>query len=472
MYTAGNVKFDATPYVNFAIGLMAKKKAEDDALTQYYEKLPSTINEAGMRDQDREPFMQGMNQVSQFWKQNKDAIKNPRIDGGAAQYNYEKMLRSQKELVEKSKNAAKTGLELGKLKFNKDFNYVFDDPKIMENVQQHDLPINHPDHKPLDIYEMTVPPKPLDLKDQTDFNKAIRDGLQFSEKEVGRQNLGNFKIKTTIQKAYDKDALATMGQRAGLFYDNDRRFRLPFANEYRQIISDPETLAEYTETFKEVYGKEPESQKDFFVAKQIMSNRIAATEEKTEDDVYGRQVAMENRRFANQKTMEGIRQSNRKAIKAYGAAKNAEEKEGILNKHINEQIADGDTAPTVTLNGKKYNGKFVKVPKSIEREFAVNEGGDNYKYADAFMITNDKKYVIPVYKSGKHTQSGNPVLDGAKSKPILMRDYKAMLAKEWLTKSDSKDELNDDFDDVDVTVVEEEVTPSKPTKAPKAGKYD
>jgi hypothetical protein len=292
MYTAGNVKFDATPYVNFAIGLMAKKKAEDDALTQYYEKLPSTINEAGMRDQDREPFMQGMNQVSQFWKQNKDAIKNPRIDGGAAQYNYEKMLRSQKELVEKSKNAAKTGLELGKLKFNKDFNYVFDDPKIMENVQQHDLPINHPDHKPLDIYEMTVPPKPLDLKDQTDFNKAIRDGLQFSEKEVGRQNLGNFKIKTTIQKAYDKDALATMGQRAGLFYDNDRRFRLPFANEYRQIISDPETLAEYTETFKEVYGKEPESQKDFFVAKQIMSNRIAATEEKTEDDVYGRQVAM------------------------------------------------------------------------------------------------------------------------------------------------------------------------------------
>src|SRR5688572_12541005 len=122
LYQGGNVKLDSSPYTNFAIQLMAKKKAEDDALDQYYSKLPSTINGAGMRDVDRQVFAQGMDGVMNFWKQNRDAIKNPRKDGGAAQFNYEKMVREQKEIVDRSKMAGKTDLELGKTRFNKDFN--------------------------------------------------------------------------------------------------------------------------------------------------------------------------------------------------------------------------------------------------------------------------------------------------------------------------------------------------------------
>jgi hypothetical protein len=371
-------------------------------------------------------------------------------------------------------------LEVGKMRLNKDFGYAFDDPKFMDDIKLHDLPVTDERHKTLDIYEMTIPPKPLDQKAIAAYNDSLVKGLKTSEEEAGRKNLGGFKTEITYKNHFGKEALATVGQRSMMFFDHDRSIRTSFAKEYKDIISDPERLAEHSEAFKEVYGKVPENEREFMAARDILNVKgMTSYEPKIVDDTYGRQVAMENRRFANQKTMEGIRQSNRKAIKAYGAAKNAEERDGILNNMINNQIAEGGQKFSVSHKGKKYQGTSILAPKSIQDKFMVwrkdANGNDVQVPPNTFIITDDKKHFIPVYvetdNKGKRitTREGDASqVVSTETQPYLIQDYKAMLGKELLTKTQMAGELNDDFEDEE----EEVVAPSKPKKSNKVGKID
>jgi hypothetical protein len=458
MYSGGNVRIDNSQYTNFAINLMAKKKAEDDALDQYYSKLPSTINEAGMRDQDRQVFSENMGQVMQYWKQNREAIKNPRKDGGAAQFNYEKMLRSQRELVDRSKQAGKIALEVGKLRFDGKNGHIFDDPYNVEAIKAHDLPVNHPDFKPIDLYDLATPPAPLTAKDFETEAKVITGGAAPSERVTGSRNIGNFKIAQTINHSYDPAQLQQMGQRAEVLYNSDKRYRANFSREYRELISndDPNDLKPLVESYTQVFGKAPENEKEFFVAQKLRQYGVGRTEEKIVDDVKGKlnyQDGLIRGRMATA-------QAYRKAYKDYSSKKDAESQEGVLNTFINEQINDGKDAPVATIGGTKYEGKVVKMPKFVAEQVKVPSADNlSYVYPDYFMVTNDKKYVIPIFKDGSRTSAGNPNINGKASEPILMSTYRAMLGKQFLTKSKLGEEIVDDFDDVDTPDVP--ATPSK-----------
>lgn len=168
--------------------------------------------------------------------------------------------------------------------------------------------------------------------------------------------------------------------------------------------------------------------------------------------------------LANQKELEGIRQRNRERMAAlnqsyrlaaydYKNAKTVEEENGILDGMVNDQFDDGASDKReFTLYGKKYEGRSVKIPRSLRVKYAIKKDDKSLEYADEFFMTEDKKYLVPIFykRDDKNNiiQVGNkaPIV-AKKGQPILMSSYKADLGKEFLTRKDLAGELDDEFSD-------------------------
>lgn len=169
LYTGGATVFNSSPYVNFAANLMAKKQAKDEALENYYQNLNKSINPAGVRTQDINGFMEKTNGLQTFWQQNKDAIKNPRLDNGKAQTEYNSRFQDIQGYINQSKQE-----ELRK----KPFIDLLADPdkrerisdKMLYDVHLHDLPLTDPNRKSFDITQEDFNPKLLSPDELQRFN--------------------------------------------------------------------------------------------------------------------------------------------------------------------------------------------------------------------------------------------------------------------------------------------------------------
>ena len=124
LYSAGAVTFDATPSTNLYGQLMAKRQAKEEAIDEYYKKLPQTLNSAGMREQSIPGFNEGVSGLQKYWMENRDKIRKGTTPEA---FNYDKMIRGLEQKINEDKNAAKTDLELGKMRFNKENGYIFKD---------------------------------------------------------------------------------------------------------------------------------------------------------------------------------------------------------------------------------------------------------------------------------------------------------------------------------------------------------
>jgi hypothetical protein len=319
LYTAGAVVFDTRPSTNFAIQLLQQKKAKDEALDQYYQKLPSTINEAGMRDQDREPFMQNIGQLQAYWRDNRDKIKNPRRDGGAAQYNYEKMFRDISTRVNMSKQAAKTDLELGKLRFSENTSYIFDDPEIIDRIGKQSLNVWDPNHQTVDLATITVPPKPMAQKDWDDYWKSLPGNLKMDSQITYKADPADpYSRIPVVTSAYSKDKLAQIGLNAATAYTKNKRLATEFnkANALANIKDiedwkdDHEALYNrYNAQFKAVYGSDIKNIPELHAAEaierfsqpQVEEKPAVADWKKRTDYTESRQDARQSRSLAAQR---------------------------------------------------------------------------------------------------------------------------------------------------------------------------
>jgi len=179
MYSGGAVALDSSPSVNMYAQLMAKKQAKEEAIDEYYKKLPSTLNSAGMREQSIPGFNEAVGQTQKYWAENKDKIRKGTTPEA---FNYDKMFRELEQKVNEDKNAAKTDLELGKMRFNKENGYIFKDKKFIDNLTQHGLSVFDPNHRAIDLGTVTLPVKPFDAKDQDEYYKSITTGMEAGKK--------------------------------------------------------------------------------------------------------------------------------------------------------------------------------------------------------------------------------------------------------------------------------------------------
>jgi hypothetical protein len=338
LYTAGNVVFNTQPSTNFAIQLLQQKKAKDEALEQYYQKLPQTINEAGMRDNERPKFMQKIGDLQTYWRDNRDAIKNARRDGGAAQYNYEKKFREIRELVDASKQLAKDDLELGKQWLDPNKRYIFRNNQIVDRISKHNIPYGDPGHERLDLYSLTQPPKPRTVADWQQLNKTLTDGLQLGETPTGKvEDLGNFKKRHYILKQHSGQNLKTIGEKALAMYGTDYDWQGEADAQYEEALKNPKALEPYNQVYQQVMKRPIKNAGDLFAAQRIVEQSKAVEDYKDEVD---RKAEMDYR-FGQQVALKRIPQAT------------ADKKEGSATGPI------GNVLNTIQVGGGQQSGWYT-----------------------------------------------------------------------------------------------------------------
>jgi hypothetical protein len=134
LFSGGAVSLDSRPYVDFTLNALARKQAQDEALSKYYLNLPSTLNQAGIRTNDIQPFMKAQNDMRQFYFQNANAIKDPRVDNWQAYQQYNQLYSNANTILEQSKNRAKKQQEIAQ---------VLADPKRRALVPESSLVMTH-----------------------------------------------------------------------------------------------------------------------------------------------------------------------------------------------------------------------------------------------------------------------------------------------------------------------------------------
>lgn len=152
-------------------------------------------------------------------------------------------------------------------------------------------------------------------------------------------------------------------------------------------------------------------------------------------------------RYKRQQAMAGLNFGYRKAMKDYTAGVDATNDESVLNKFIQNTYDSGKTDVTsITVDGKKYTGKVVDIPKDLKDKYIIDKGFSTERKPDDWYLTDDKKQIIPVFYSGEKTASGNKKIS-ALTKPIDIQNFKVDLGKLLLTQKQKGGEVTDQFDE-------------------------
>lgn len=435
-WAAGAIVLDQRPFLQFYERQMAREQAKQDSLENYFKDLGKNVTSAGMRSQD----VPGLLQMNKAWQdhyiQNKSAILNPKLDNGKAYNEYMSGYQNQMALTNASKEAYKKKEELGKLKFNKDFSYVFDDPEIINKIAADDLPIGDPKRQAFDVTEAILPPKPIGIKEKADFAKYTIGELKPDEIRGRPINIGNFQTQTPITYQYSDQNKKTIGQRAADVYDTDRNWRADAVKVFKeQVLRDPVLHDQLNTVHRKYFGTDVDNPREAFIAKTILDHDIRNIKYEKGEDTYGRQLALENVRFGHQKQLK-------------------KEEQGTLDNWIvnyfGTRISDAKTGQPKSLSDPDLP-LGTRIGYEIKPDAVLMKGlARNGVEPDAVYVTPDNK-IMPVFykykddydekgkKIGTSVQTdsgGNIQYDKDLSKPMdidqayLSLGYKGQTKKE------------------------------------------
>lgn len=189
--------------------------------------------------------------------------------------------------------------------------------------------------------------------------------------------------------------------------------------------------------------------------------------------------AVDKRNFEQQKELQRMRDASAAArLKkqdeyirgriSYRKAQGKKEQDGVLEGYINRAFDEGkDTKQVVGLKGQWVPARNIVVPKEITDKYTIDKGKDWAQRPVKFMITEDKKYVIPVYAGDKKNQRTTV----KEENHIPIETFRNDLGKIWLTKKDAAAEMDEldfgedeDGEDVPVSI------PSAPARKQTATK--
>ena len=357
LYTGGAVRLNSAPEANIYAQLLARKQAKDDAIDEYYRKLPSTVNSAGMRDQDRQGLDQAVGDWQKHWLQNKDKIRNGKTKEA---FDSEQMFRQIQNKVQESKDAAKTDLELGKMRFSKDNGYIFDDPDFVNAQHQHALSVWDAGHKALDLGTIAVPPKPMDTEAQKKYWNSITNGIKPTGKEYDESKQTSNPVTGLVAvpyvKKYKPEQIIGIAENAGNVAATDKNVRAYYNNVL--YGKDQATINKLQQAYSSVYKDDiidsPEK-----AAKADAILRASVPQEQGED--FRRDEKLSNERtLGRQQVMEAIRQGNRKemaGIRRGWQVLDQQTQNGILEEVVSGYVKDPKTIPESILNSyKKKDG--------------------------------------------------------------------------------------------------------------------
>lgn len=390
-WAAGAVVLNQQPFEAFYERQMARQQAKNDALDNYFKDLNKNITTTGMRSQDVPLFLQKNKEWQEHAIQNKAAIANPKLDNGDAYRKYLAGYQEQVALTNESKSAQKNKEELGKMKFNKDFSYVFDDPNVMHDIEADDLPIGDPKRRPLDITSLALPPKPIGTKEKDELSKYIVGEIKPDKIPGVPVNMGGYQIQTPITHQYSDANKIVFGQRAADVYDTDKSWRV-YANQlFKDTMHDPVKYNQLNSIYKKHYGNDIDSPKEAFMAQTIADHDIKSIEYEKGKDELG--LAKEMAAIRHNYTLAEQEAKQKLKDKSTGA------QESIID-NLYEGLKNDAKANPVKYepaSGMPTTHYQIKASEAMRKMFAVPGDKGHLIYPDDIRFSNDFKTVTPIF---------------------------------------------------------------------------
>lgn len=199
LYSGGSVSVNALPYARLAMEARARNQAREGALDKYYNQLPDTINDKGVRDVEVPVINEYKKKIFEYGVKNRDALKK---GDGAAKLGLDQLFREAQSVARLSQNAAKNDLEAGKFFLEKNNQFALNNDEYIKDHQRSLLPVNHPDYKALDLQKYATD-RPFN---EAAFTKDIKAKIPYSEKVVREVDKTdpNYEIVTTLPVLNEK----------------------------------------------------------------------------------------------------------------------------------------------------------------------------------------------------------------------------------------------------------------------------
>lgn len=378
--------------VDYVTKLELQKRAKDEALDKYYQGLPNTVNDKGVRDQEIPILHEAKNKIQNYWMVNRDAIRKGNTPEA---YNYGKMFREAQGLVQESKNRAATAEKLSKLRGNPKYDYIFRSPKLIEQIDAHERPIGTDGAQGINFDQITLPPAPFDQQKYRQGLKDIKPEYDITYETNPQDKFSKFEVKTP---KLNKEQLDKVTQYAATeLYNNPS-----FESEIKDKIKTDAALAPALhKVFTEKFGRDIQSDADLATA-YTLNTLPFPTERKAVKDVKAVMDAANREwdrrrplKIADQKEMEATRQAYKNASE--------EQKTKAVKGFVDAEVKFAMDNP-VPLEGKDFNIAGVKQtitpyklrtsPSTLNLFTQEDEPGNKYTPKDIYYNPSKGTFIL------------------------------------------------------------------------------
>jgi hypothetical protein len=300
LYSGGNVKLDSTPYLRLAMQERARKEARGFAIDQYYQKLPETINDKGVRNQEV-PIIAGIkNEMMEYWMNNRDAIRrgDPHHQMGMQQ-----LFRKAQAVTRESQNASKIDMAAASMALNKDNQGILNSDEFLQQHTLHGLPVTDPNYKPLDLPQVMAN-RPFNADNYLkDVKNTFKYGFKLGDVAPHPQD-NTLEVVNMVPDLDDKTKEGIYAYSASKL-NNDRSFEKMLKKDF----SNPESLAKLNEVSKSVFGHEIQTDEDIAAAYTASLLPTTATRPNVRVNIENQREWQEGqmkKRFAQQEKMANL----------------------------------------------------------------------------------------------------------------------------------------------------------------------
>lgn len=420
LYSGGAVTLDVSPYTNFVIQTKQRQQAQDDALYKYFGDLGKNVTPVGMHSNDIPELMQKKNEWQAFSMQNKKAIARPSLDKGAAYQKsmamYNDMLAHAAESREKVKSIAGIGS-------------IYKDPakksllteKTLADIQRGELPVSDPNYQRIDPTALNYNPKPFGVLEQGQLSALLNRFKGNEEVDGVPQKIpGTNQEKIKYKTKFNPDQLAGMQNIGASLYHNNPSFKQMVDGESDPLSNNYSAL---NDVYKSHYGKDIATPEDMATA-HVLSMHPNKTGREVVRNISVNPLTLIAARNASSKDVIDYR-DNKKQAKADQSASSID---GLYNPMV--EAAKQNPKPYTTAAGKTEIKYEAPATNETKKMFAYKDDKGHPVYPDAIHFSNDFKTITPIFYKGAKSGTGNRAVDTENSKPVLVQEFKARLAKE------------------------------------------
>lgn len=419
LYSGGAVTFNTSPFTNFVLQTRQRQQAQDDALYKYFGDLGKNVTPAGMHSNDIPDLMAKKNEWQAFNMQNKNAIARPSIDKGAAYQKsmamYNDMLAHAAESKEKVKAISGVGS-------------IYKDPakksllteKTLADIQRGELPVTDPNYQRVDPLALNYNPRPFGVLEQGQLTALLNrfkggESIDGVPQKIPGTNQEKIKYKTT----FNPDQLSGMQNIGASLYHNNPSFKQMIDEEADPLSNNYTTL---NDVYKSHYGKDIASPEDMATAHVLSLHPNRSSREVV------RNISV------NPLTLIAARNASSKDIIDYRDDKKTakEEKESAsVNGLVYKMFQAAKSNVHIIKDRGKSETEFeAPVIEETKKMFAYKDDKGHPVYPDVIHFSEDGKKVTPIFYKGNGPVTGTREIDRRNSRPVLIEEFKARLAKE------------------------------------------